>query len=85
MGGVRVHALTFRTPDFKHHITYRDKGPPPQDWSGFITDPLGWFHLYAKVQSMNKDEPTYLKVASNIREFVTDDKLPPTAPIPSNC
>ena len=81
-GHSAVDAMTFKTPNLLHHITYRDKAPPPKDWSGFITDPLGWLHLYDKIQTLPADEQTQLRVASTIREFVTADQLLASTPIP---
>ena len=43
---------SYRTPNGVHHITYRDKTAPPQDWSQFVLDPLIMqqsYHMYHKV------------------------------------
>ncbi|CAE7830803.1 rnhA [Symbiodinium sp. CCMP2592] len=81
-GHSAVDVMTFKTPNLKHHITYRDKSPPPPDWSGFVTDPLGWLHLYDRIQTLPTPETDRLNIASNIRSFVTADPLPSSAPIP---
>ena len=68
-------AASYRTPNKVHHITYRDKTAPPQDWSQFVLDPLIMqqsYHMYHKVFGAES-----LKLATHIRAF-----LPLPQPLP---
>ena len=41
-------ALTFKQPQLLRHVTYRDKNPPPPNWSPFVLDPIGWTQFWDK-------------------------------------
>ena len=44
-----VEAVSYKSPNMMHHITYRDKAAPPTDWSQFVLDPLITQQVYAKL------------------------------------
>ena len=76
-----VDALTFKQPNLFHHITYRDKNPPPKTWSSFVLDPLGWTQLWDQFHSLPQPEELNIQTAARIRNFLTLD-WPSDPPLP---
>ena len=67
--------MTFKTPNLIQQATYRDKNPPPQDWSAYVTDPLILLQLYDMIQATPTD-------VSSIRSFLASESLPSLPPPP---
>ena len=76
-----VDALTFKQPRLLRHVTYRDKTPPPSNWSLFVLDPVGWTQLCDRLFALTNNEDQNLSIAYNIRGFLTD-VWPTDPPIP---
>ena len=57
-----VDCMSFKTPNLKQQVTFRDKTPPPKDWSGFVTDPLPLLQVYDVIKSkITPEDPLALK------------------------
>ena len=79
-----VEVASYKTPAPVHHITYRDKAAPPQDWSQYVLDPLIMQQFYDKLSNMDSVEA--LPIAARIRSFLDlPHPLPPpcTEPHPN--
>ena len=63
-----VEVASYRTPNPIHHITYRDKTAPPQDWSQYLPDPLIMQQFYDILHHTFHTEA--LAIAANIRSFL---------------
>ena len=63
-----VDALTFKQPRLLRHATYRDKTPPPSNWSPFVLDPMGWTQLWDRLFAFTDNEDQNLSIAYNIRD-----------------
>ena len=76
-----LEVASFRTPNMKSHITYRDKAAPPKDWSQFLLDPLIMQQVYDKIHFTMGDSA--LMIASNVRSYLEmDSLLPPPKLLP---
>ena len=78
-----VDMMTFKQPDLRKQITYKDKFVPPKSWDQSIQDPLGWLQLWDHFRSLIMPEDDKLTVVAEIRSFLGADTLPnfqPTAP-----
>ena len=73
--------LTFKQPQLLRRITYRDKNPPPPNWSPFVLDPIGWTQFWDKIHSLPCNGEDNLVIATLIRNFLTND-WPTEPPIP---
>ena len=70
-----VDALTYKTPNLLHHITYRDKNPPPQEWSQFALDSIKVLQFWDKISALPTPPEEALCIAQTIRLFLTADPL----------
>ena len=77
-----VDCMSFKTPNLKQQVTFRDKTPPPKDWSGFVTDPLPLLQVYDVIQAKITPEDLSLQVADTVRKYLTSDPLPDQLPLP---
>ena len=75
-----VDVPSFKQPDLKKHITYKDKFAPPKSWDQFILDPLGWLQLWDRFQALPLQEDDTLAVVAHIRAFLGADTLPNLSP-----
>lgn len=67
--------MTHKTGNPLHQISFKDKAPPPIEWSQFIFDPLVMQQVYAKFQTTFGDDA--LEIAYTIRSYLNLDRLPP--------
>ena len=68
--------MSHRTPCPLHQISYRDKTPPPLEWSQFVADPLALQHLYTLLHFRFGDDA--LVISGRVRSFLSlPDVLPP--------
>ena len=71
-----VEVASYRTSSPVHHITYRDKAAPPQDWEQFLLDPLPMQQFYDKLHYEMTEHS--VEVAAHIRAYLDlPDLLPP--------
>ena len=70
-----VDALTYKTPNLLHHITYRDKNPPPQEWTQFALDSIKVLQFWDKIAALPTPPEEALCIAQTIRLFLTADPL----------
>ena len=75
-----VDVMTYKQPDLRKQITYKDKFAPPKSWDQFIQDPLGWLQLWDKFQALYMLEDDKLTVVSDIRSYLGAETLPNLQP-----
>ena len=75
-----VDVMSFKQPDLKKQITYKDKFAPPKTWDQFILDPLGWLQLWDRFQSLPIQDDDTLTVVAQIRSYLGADTLPNLRP-----
>ena len=75
-----VDTMTFKQPNLRRQITYRDKFAPPKSWDQFIQDPLGWLQLWDTFQSLPMNEDDQLTIVADIRAYLGADTLPSLLP-----
>ena len=77
---VAVDVMSYKQPDLKQQITYKDKFAPPKSWDQFTQDPMGWLQLWDRFQSLPMLEDDQLSIVSEIRSYLDADTLPNLLP-----
>ena len=82
-----VDVMSFKQPDLKKQITYKDKHTPPLCWSQFVQDPFEWLQFWDKVYGITnigaQETQCSIDIAANTRQSLTTTPLldPPDAPL----